>query len=104
LLAAAWSAAIKLVPTEGTSELLVAVALGLLVYFLPSIVAIIRRNRPGPVFLINLLFGWTIAGWFVACWMAITELFRHQNVTVLGKSSNDNISLECAEANRPFTR
>jgi Superinfection immunity protein len=84
--------------------LLVAIAVGLLVYFTPSIVAIIRRNRPGAVFLINLLFGWTIAGWFVACWMAITELFRHQNVTVFGKSSNGNISLKCAQANQPFIR
>jgi hypothetical protein len=87
-------------PQRRSFELLVAVAVGLLVYFTPSIVAIIRRNRPGAVFLINLLFGWTIVGWFVACWMAITELFRHQNVTVYGKGSHDNIGLECAQASQ----
>ena len=34
------------------------------VYFLPTIVGRKKRNR-GAIFLLNLLFGWTFAGWVV---------------------------------------
>ena len=39
-----------------------------LIYFLPSLLAVKRgkwrHGRPGRVFILNLLFGWTIIGWF----------------------------------------
>ncbi len=40
------------------------IATGVLVYFLPFYIAWFRRhhNKAG-VFLINLLFGWTVIGW-----------------------------------------
>jgi hypothetical protein len=41
-------------------------------YFLPTILALMRKgttNR-GSVFLINLLTGWTVIGWFVALGLA----------------------------------
>jgi Superinfection immunity protein len=43
-----------------------------LLYFLPTIIA---RDKPDAtaLFLVNLLFGWTIIGWFVALIWACAE-------------------------------
>jgi len=38
---------------------------GLLLYFLPAIIARNKRDASG-IFLVNLLFGWTGIGWIVA--------------------------------------
>lgn len=46
------------------------VLLVLVVYFLPTILAVIRRGRWGAVLAVNLLTGWTVAGWVVAFIMA----------------------------------
>lgn len=36
-------------------------------YWLPTIVAIVRQARSAlGVFIVNLLFGWTVLGWFAA--------------------------------------
>jgi hypothetical protein len=38
------------------------VALG--IYFLPTVIAVLREYRFGwPIFFINLFFGWTLIGW-----------------------------------------
>ena len=37
----------------------------ILVYFLPSIVAIRRERSAGPI-AVNMFLGWTLVGWFVA--------------------------------------
>ncbi|MGE5305121.1 MAG: superinfection immunity protein [Alphaproteobacteria bacterium] len=43
------------------------IVIGLSVYFLPVIVAQIRSTeRPGTMFAVNLIFGWTVVGWIVA--------------------------------------
>jgi Superinfection immunity protein len=46
------------------------IALIALVYFVPTFIAFsrgrYRHGRPGRVFLINLLTGWTVIGWFAA--------------------------------------
>lgn len=41
-------------------------ALMFVLYFLPSVIAVLRRH-PNPVALIvvNLVFGWTMLGWFI---------------------------------------
>src|SRR5215469_14054464 len=44
---------------------LIAFALCIALYFLPSIIGRSRRNF-GAIFILNLLLGWTIAGWIVA--------------------------------------
>lgn len=48
----------------GIGILLVALAL----YFLPSIVAMVREkeNGTGGVLLVNLFLGWTVVGWLLA--------------------------------------
>jgi len=43
----------------------------LLVYFLPSMVAI-RRERSGGVIILNVFWGWTLVGWFVALTWAMS--------------------------------
>ena len=59
--------------TSFTPRGLVALFLVLGLYVLPSMIAVGRHcNRPGAVVLVNLFFGWTIAGWFVALVMALT--------------------------------
>lgn len=41
------------------------VLLGIVVYFLPSIINVFTRNRiVGALFAINLMWGWTIIAWF----------------------------------------
>lgn len=56
--------------TFGWTELLIVFPL----YFLPAFIAIARRNTGRKqvlrVFLVNLLLGWTIAGWIVALVMS----------------------------------
>ena len=47
-------------------EILVIIVMGF-VYFLPSIIAGSREhNNAGPLFIINLAFGWSVIGW-VGC-------------------------------------
>jgi hypothetical protein len=44
---------------------------GLWLYFLPTIIAVIRRSKRGAtIFSVNLVFGWTVAGWIAtAIWV-----------------------------------
>jgi hypothetical protein len=44
----------------------------LILYFVPCMVADLRGTDRLVVFLINLLFGWTVIGWGVALWLALT--------------------------------
>lgn len=56
---------------------MVAVA-GFATYFAPTIIATQRRQWPGVVFAANLLFGWTIIGWFGALIVALMPRDREQ--------------------------
>jgi hypothetical protein len=50
-----------------------AVVLGLVIYWVPTIVAVIRRNglpNLGSIVIINLFLGWTLVGWVAALAMA----------------------------------
>jgi hypothetical protein len=51
------------------------IALGVLFYFLPSLIAATRDARyGGQMFLLNLVFGWTILGWLaVLIWAAVEK-------------------------------
>jgi hypothetical protein len=63
-------ASVSITPTDSWSEdfLLVFVpVLGVAIYFMPSLAAAAARHPSlQAVFVLNLLFGWTIVGWFVA--------------------------------------
>lgn len=53
--------------------------LGILLYFLPTGIAVIRSTQRGvSIFLVNLLFGWTILGWIVALIWAVKEKPRRR--------------------------
>ncbi|HME60886.1 MAG TPA: superinfection immunity protein [Candidatus Binatia bacterium] len=57
-----------------TGPAYIATILGILLYFLPTGIAIIRSTQRGvSIFLVNLLFGWTILGWIVALIWAVKE-------------------------------
>lgn len=74
----------------GTSELAILTLPLLLVYFIPTIVALSRKktNRAS-IFLLNLLLGWTFVGWVVALiWSFSTD--NKQTVIVNNHQSNSN--------------
>jgi len=53
--------------------LLLFIVLGILLYFLPTIIALLRQHHQrGAVFAINLLLGWTLIGWAVALAMSMS--------------------------------
>ena len=59
--------------TVGIVGLLAVMVCGLAVYFLPTIVAR-GKKQFAPVFLVNLLLGWTCLGWVVALvWAAMNQ-------------------------------
>jgi len=47
------------------------------VYFLPSIIARVKGVRPS-IYVINLLFGWTVLGWLIALSRALSEAYERQ--------------------------
>ena len=49
---------------------------GFVMYFLPSIIALIRSKRDLlSIFLLNFFLGWTMIGWIIALvWAAKTEV------------------------------
>ena len=52
---------------QNTVALVVGAAIVLVLYFVPSIVALYRKHEnAGWIFLLNLLAGWTLLGWGVA--------------------------------------
>jgi len=54
----------------GGALLIYLIVAGLL-YFLPTVVALVRKcDNTGPVVIINLFLGWTVIGWIVALAMA----------------------------------
>lgn len=49
-----------------------AVGLAAVLYLLPSFLAVVKRRRNlGTIFGVNILLGWTVAGWIVAWLWAI---------------------------------
>lgn len=56
----------------GALTLIVFSVIGLLAYFIPSLVAK-GRNRASAIFVLNLLLGWTLLGWVGALIWAMCE-------------------------------
>lgn len=49
------------------------VILSILMYFLPALIGRHKADAAG-IFIVNLLFGWTIVGWFIALiWACASE-------------------------------
>ena len=57
----------------GVVLLLLAMIVGALFYFLPSLIAIFRSHRNwGAIAVVNLFFGWTFVGWVIALAWSVT--------------------------------
>ena len=68
----------------GIFLLMIALAIGLLIYFLPAYVAFKRRhNNRTPILLVNLFLGWMFLGWVAALVWACTD-----NTEKLNESRN----------------
>jgi Superinfection immunity protein len=55
----------------------------ILLYFVPSIIAHKKRDFPA-IFIVNLLFGWTVVGWIIALVWACAAEARPQVLVVAG--------------------
>jgi hypothetical protein len=50
---------------------------GILTYFIPSIVAVMRKhNNRNPIIVLNFFLGWTFFGWVIALVWALTDNVR----------------------------
>jgi hypothetical protein len=57
-------------PEGGAASVAIGI-IGLVLYFVPFIVALLRKTpNVGSVFVINLFLGWTVIGWIIALAMA----------------------------------
>ena len=49
-----------------------------LIYWLPTIIAIVRDHQSRmAIFAVNLLFGWTVIGWFFAFIWSLTGVYDY---------------------------
>jgi hypothetical protein len=61
-------------PLAGLTGLVCLGLIGLLLYFLPAIVAIVRGHPNSlAIFILNLLLGWTFIGWVIALVWSFTS-------------------------------
>jgi cytoskeletal protein RodZ len=71
----------------------------LIFYFLPAVIASQRNTKHGGmIFLVNLVFGWTILGWIAALIWAIVEAPHEQKPQE--RSSSDAIDHPRGESGR----
>jgi hypothetical protein len=65
--------------------ILIFILMALAIYFLPSIIALIKRNRRTKVILFNLFLGWTFVMWIIslvwACKRAEEKLLLEDNIS-----------------------
>ena len=83
-------------------------AVNIPLYFLPSIIGSKKRNKVA-IFIVNLLLGWTIVGWFVALtWAVVTDAEPIPVEPAVARFCNQcaNFSLPgsrvCRRCGRPF--
>ena len=61
------------------------VLVGMVVYFVPCLVASRREHKNAmPIFILNLLLGWTFIGWVGAMVWAMTDNVKDKNPTEAG--------------------
>jgi hypothetical protein len=65
----------------------------ILLYFLPTIIAFYRgKSNWLAIMLVNLFFGWSFIGWFVALIWAVTKDVERQSVIINNSMSSDRTS------------
>ena len=81
---------------------IVVLILGVLIYFIPSIVGKDKRNA-GAIFVLNLLLGWTIIGWVGALiWAMTAEPPAGSEVPATQPSAER--AYRCPRCQQPVTR
>ncbi|MCK9878351.1 superinfection immunity protein [Frankia sp. Ag45/Mut15] len=58
------------------------ILIAVVLYVLPSIVALVRGRQSASVLVINIFLGWTLVGWVVALALAVSTNHGSQNVQV----------------------
>ena len=62
-----------------------------LIYFFPTMICVLRRhNNKIPIFIVNILLGWTFIGWVVALVWSFTSNTENQKVTQQKNTVNHN--------------
>lgn len=62
--------------------------IGLVLYFVPTIVAFNRHSRHRvPILIVNLLLGWTLIGWIATLVWAIASQSENSMTTPLSRAS-----------------
>jgi hypothetical protein len=77
------------------------VVLGL--YFIPSIVAVVRHQRAAPVIVINVLLGWTVVGWICALILSVWPAQKMMTLAAYERTERIRASEEFARAPRETT-
>ena len=68
-----------------------AILIAFAMYFLPTIIGFMRGHASKwAIFLVNLFFGWSVIGWFIAFIWSVANKGGSQNVTVINQMSNHN--------------
>lgn len=64
--------------------------------FIPTIIAVCRKHPNSlAIFVINLLLGWTIIGWFVALFMSLGNATKRQQqpqIVIVNQNGNDSVA------------
>lgn len=59
---------------DGSTMLVLGIIIGVIIYFIPTVVAISRgRINKGAIFCMNLFLGWSFIGWVIALIWAVKE-------------------------------
>ena len=75
-----------------------------LLYFLPAIIAHNKRDFTA-IFLVDLLFGWTVIGWIIALvWACVAEARPSQVMVVAGQSAIARYCCRCGALANPGAR
>ena len=87
-------------PTSGELVSLL-ILVGIPLYFLPSYLAYNRKKRSKlSILLVNLFFGWTTVGWFIALIWAVSSDKQPQNIIVNNQvgavDMNNNDTKKCS--------
>ena len=73
----------------GAAELIV-MALFLIPYFIPTIIALIRKkSNTTAIFLLNFFLGWTFVGWIVSLIWAVTKDKEQQTIVINNNAYTD---------------
>lgn len=77
--------------SAGGPSLLAIISVYLLIYLLPSIIALIKRNRRTKVILFNVFLGWTLVMWIISLVWACKKEANIPNVLSVGLSPADEL-------------